>query len=146
MLAADDQAETLNEAALELKVVLPIELERFFDESGYVDSLPTEVRTNARLRVRSEAIIEFTNTPVGLKTVSACTDRQRGKGLVKDLSRGGIGILYHEQIYPKEQLCIYFQGRVIHGVAVRCRRVGACCFETGCSVLSVQKCSTQRNS
>ena len=139
MLAADDQAETLNLAEPELKVALPIELEHFFDESGYVDSLPGEVRTNARLRVRSEATFAFTHTPDSLKSVSMCTERARCKGLVKDLSRSGIGILYHQQIFPQERLSIYFQGRVIRAVAVRCRRIGDCCYETGCRVLSVQK-------
>ena len=62
---------------------------------------------------------------------------QAGTVLVKDLSKSGIGILYHRQIFPGERFDILVLGRTIDVTAVRCRRIDALCYETGAIIHSV---------
>ncbi len=115
-----------------LLVQLPEELVSFYEEHGYLSSTAFENRVNARLRVRSEGTIEFQSSPAAL-------GRNResiGSVLIKDLSRNGIGILYHEQIFPEEQFRITFRQRQIDVRSVRCRRLNNACYEIGGQVLS----------
>jgi hypothetical protein len=115
-----------------LLVQLPKELESFYEEHGYLPSTAFENRSNARLRVRSEGKLEFLCLPH-----AASRARQAaGRVLIKDLSRTGIGILYHEQIFPEEKFRITFQQRQIDVLSVRCRRLSSACYEIGGEVLS----------
>ena len=50
----------------------------------------------------------------------------------------GIGILFHEQIFPEEKFDISFQGRIIHVIAVRCRRLCDACYEIGGRIESLE--------
>ncbi|MCA9131992.1 MAG: hypothetical protein KDA45_02510, partial [Planctomycetales bacterium] len=65
-------------------------------------------------------------------------DKRNGKVLIKDLSRSGIGILYHQQLYPEEQFQVRFQGRLLHALVVRCRRLGPLCYETGGRIVALE--------
>lgn len=123
-----------------LEVILPEHWHAFFNETGYAPSTPSEERSNARLRVRSAGELTFFNTPAALQASvqDEMLEKSAGQVLIKDLSRGGIGILYHRQIFPEQQFRIHFQGRRIEAVAVRCRRLGDRCFETGGRILSLE--------
>lgn len=123
-----------------LKVVLPEDLRRFYAERGYLATKPHEDRRFARLNVRSDAYIRFALQPSILQFGPVAGDEQHGSVLVKDLSRTGIAILYHRQIFPGEHFHILFQGREIDAIAVRCRRIGELCYETGATVNSVTSC------
>lgn len=138
MLAQTDQfaLEPIQVAGLE--VILPDNLKAFFYESGYLPTTAEEARTNARLRVRSIGDILIMYTPSQLRFGLMERDRHEGKVLIKDLSRTGISVLYHHQIYPEEQFQVRFQGRLINAVAVRCRRLGEKCIETGARIVSVE--------
>ncbi len=121
-----------------LDVVLPDNLKAFFYESGYLPTTAEEARTNARLRVRSIGDILMIQTPSILRFGLMERGRRAGKVLIKDLSRTGIGVLYHQQIYPQELFQVRFQGRLINAVAVRCRRLGEKCYETGARIVSLE--------
>ena len=138
MLAQTNQfpLEPIQVAGLE--VILPDNLKAFFYESGYLPTTAEEARTNARLRVRSIGDILMMQTPSMLRFGLMERNRRAGKVLIKDLSRTGIGVLYHQQIYPEEQFQIRFQGRLINAVAVRCRRLGEKCYETGGRIVSLE--------
>ncbi len=118
-----------------LRVVLPDELKRFYSERGYLPPTPHEERRFARLNVRSHGRIRFYPAPPNL-IVGTGNDRT-GTVLVKDLSRSGIAVLYHRQIFPGEQFDVLMHGRWIHSTAVRCRRIGSQCYETGATIRSV---------
>lgn len=119
---------------LPLGVVLPEQLSDFFDERGYHPSTAAEYRGNARLRVRSKAVMEFEEVPQSLRAIFADMPR-RATVLVKDLSRSGIGILFHYQIFPTQRLGIEFQGRYLDVSVVRCRKISSKCYEIGATVL-----------
>jgi len=122
---------TSTESFAPLKVVLPEELQRFYAERGYLAAMPHEDRTNARLHVRSQGYIRFSPTLETLNCDIIASDTRQGTMLLKDISKSGVAILYHRQIFPYERFEIILYGRVIDATAVRCRRIGPKCYETG---------------
>jgi hypothetical protein len=135
MLEDSNLNEQLFEAFTPLKVVLPDELQRFYAERGYLAAMPHEDRTHARLNVRSQGFIRFTSPVMNCFIIDS--DTRQGTILVKDLSKTGIAILYHRQIFPCETLEIFLHGRAIEATAVRCRRIGPQCYETGAIIDSI---------
>ncbi len=121
-----------------LEVILPEDLKAFFYETGYLPTTAEEARCNARLRVRGVGDLLLTHTPPVLRDGLSKRTKRTGKTLIKDLSRSGIGILYHEQIFPEELFQIRFQGRLINSIAVRCRRLGVQCYEVGGRIVSLE--------
>jgi hypothetical protein len=122
---------TLYEQFAPLKVVLPEELQRFYAERGYLASMPQEERTNARLNVRSQGYIRFLPSVAILICETTVSDTRHGTILIKDISKTGIAILYHRQIFPGERFEIFLHSRVLSATSVRCRRIGPKCYETG---------------
>lgn len=120
-----------------LKVVLPEELQRFYAERGYLAAMPHEDRSHARLNVRSQGFIRFSSSEPILNCEIISSDTCQGTILVKDISKTGIAILYHRQIFPCERLEIFLHGRAIEATAVRCRRIGPQCYETGATIDSI---------
>lgn len=117
----------------ELLVELPPEWSNFFEEGGYVGTTFDEHRVNARLRVRTETSLRM------LYSVPfAQRKKTRGRVLVKDMSRKGIGILFHIQLWPTEKFSLELHGRIVVAVVVRCRKVGPRCFEIGAIIETVQ--------
>jgi hypothetical protein len=141
MLENADISEGLNspEHFAPLRVILPEELQRFYTERGYLATLPQEERTNARLNVRSQGHIRFFPIMPSLNCDIIASDTGQGTMLVKDISRTGIAILYHRQIFPSERFEIFLHGRVIDATAVRCRRIGPKCYETGAIINSIDR-------
>jgi hypothetical protein len=129
-----------------LLVQLPENLKSFYEEHGYLPPSTFENRSNARLRVRSEGSIRFINAPNGLRGGHEFRPAEMGRVLIKDLSRTGIGIIYHEQIFPEEQFQIIFQQRQLDVLAVRCRRLNEACYEIGGQVLATQVLETVKES
>ena len=116
-----------------LYVQLPSGMSNFFNETGYIGSIIGEQRSSARLRVRCEATIQSTYTPPFLIRTET-----RGRVLVKDISRSGIGILFHQQMYPTERFWIELKHRRLHVTVMRCRKLGAACFEVGASIEAIE--------
>lgn len=138
MLAPLDQCPLEPEQIAGLDVILPDSLKAFFYEWGYISTTAEEARSNARLRVRSVGDLLLTHTPPVLRDGLKTRSKRTGKTLIKDLSRSGIGVLYHEQIFPEEQFQIRFQGRLINLIAVRCRRLGVHCYEIGGRIITLE--------
>ena len=122
-------ADSLEEHSL--KVVLPEEMQRFFCETGYAPTTALENRCNSRLRVRTEVPIWFTSLPNGLKNQTSRPADAPETALLKDISRTGVAILYHEQIFPDEGLIMQFNNRQFDVTVVRCRRIARACYEIG---------------
>lgn len=120
-----------------LQVVLPTDLRRFFSESGYAPTTNDEHRTVARLRVRREVVFYFSHTPRMVMRLVQRHPQIRHRGLLKDLSRTGVGLLYHEQLYPGEFIGMEFQQRLFEIEVVRCRRLDTACYEIGGVVKAV---------
>lgn len=134
MLAIPGDGEIKEDASeCRLCVQLPPQMSNFFSETGYVGTIIDEQRSSARLRVRCEAVIQSTYAPPFL-----IRPQTRGRVLVKDLSRTGIGILFHQQMYPTERFWIELQHRRLHVTVIRCRKLGDSCFEIGASIEAIE--------
>jgi len=116
---------------LESKTILPASLAAFFAEPGYCESTFFESRKNSRLRIRCKAAISIEASPPSIPR----SERQFIV-YVKDISKRGIGIVSHIQIFPAEELLICFQHREVRATAVRCRRIGDFCWECGAQITS----------
>jgi hypothetical protein len=105
----------------------------FFTEVGYMPSTYVEKRAHPRMRVRCEAVITILFAPpfVHRSFTSA-------RVLVKDLSRGGVSILSHQQMWPTETFVIELHKRKLSARVVRCRKLGDCCYEVGAVVFSIE--------
>jgi hypothetical protein len=51
--------------------------------------------------------------------------------IVVDVSLRGVRLLYDEQLFPREEVCIWLPGTELHGEVARCRRLSAKCYEAG---------------
>lgn len=121
-----------------LKVILPESLRSFYTERGYLATKPHEERHYARLNVRSHGNIRFFQQTYSQQFDLIASDEIQGTVLVKDLSRTGIAILYHRQVFPGERFELLVHSRSIDATAVRCRRIGPKCYETGATINSVE--------
>ena len=133
MLAHASIGEEVNSDDLfaPLEVILPAELQKFYSKRGYLPTMPHEDRGHARLNVRALGNICFSNSPLLQQFDMIAKDHRQGTALIKDLSKTGIAILYHRQIFPGERFEILIHGRSIEVTAVRCHRIGPKCYETG---------------
>ncbi len=121
----------------QLQVVLPESLSGFFAEQGYCKSTYNEERSHARLNIRCEARIHIDQS----SSIGLLQPESWGTVLIKDLSKTGVALLYHAQIYPGLVFELLFRGRVITARATRCRRIADKCFEIGASIEGVVACS-----
>lgn len=133
MLASTGQSLT-DEGGEEipLLVQLPPHMANFFNEQGYAASTFSENRSHARLRVRCEAILRSEYIPPFAKT-----RRKASRVLINDISRSGISIFVHEQMWPSERFSVEIHGRFVSALVVRCRKVAHCCFDVGAMVMEV---------
>lgn len=130
---ASTELDASARAALPLLVQLPEHMSGFFQEAGYLETVYCELRGQARLRVRCESLLEGDFAPSFLRV-----EKRLAKVLIKDLSRSGVGILSHQQLWPGETFWVTLLGRRLHVRVVRCRRLADACFEIGGVVTSVE--------
>lgn len=134
LAAASDSVDPTNSGihSLPLLVHLPAHMAGFFEEAGYLETVYCELRGQARLRVRCESILESESVPPFLGI-----QKRLAKVLIKDLSRSGVGLLSHEQLWPGETFRVQLHGRQLLVRVVRCRKLADACFEVGGVVVSI---------
>lgn len=133
MLASTDVGVAPSQPAeLPLLVKLPSHMANFFKEVGYAPSTYMENRAQARMRVRCESVIQSLFVPP-----FARRSQEMARVLVKDLSRGGISVISHQQMWPTETFSLELHGRTLSARVVRCRKLGECCYEVGAVLFAV---------
>jgi hypothetical protein len=116
--------------ATPLLVRLPEEMETFFEEKGYVATTPFDERAAPRLRFRCRALLEVLEPlpsyprETGLATV-----------LISDLSRSGIGLLHHEQLWPEERIRVLLPDCQLEAIVARARKRGVNCYDIGARLI-----------
>ena len=128
-----------------LKVILPEQLQQFFAESGYAPTTAQENRCNSRLRVRAKVPVWFHFKPNAMGASISRSAEVPATALLKDISRNGVALLYHEQVFPEERLCIQFQNRLFDVTVVRCRRIATACYEVGSVIDSLTPLDSEDN-
>lgn len=98
-----------------------------------------ELRHNNRVRALTEADLQLKSTPRVLQSLnSEDPTRTFARAVVKDISRTGIGLYYHSQLFPQEMIEVSFQNRLLTVLVVRCRFISNACYEVGGKVLKVE--------
>jgi hypothetical protein len=123
---------TLNTLPPCLLVRLPDSMKDFFREQGYISSNIFENRTSARLGVRCASALEVTNSPPFIRRTESLY-----QVLIKDLSKKGLGLIAHQQLYPLEEFWVELLGKRVQATVVRCRKIDAFCYEVGSRIISV---------
>ncbi|MGN6137036.1 MAG: hypothetical protein ACTHOU_21340 [Aureliella sp.] len=119
--------------ALPLLVRLPPEMAGFFREAGYAPTTHSEKRCNARVRVRCESVITSLFLPPFVRR-----GQTAARVLVKDLSRTGISILAHQQMWPTETFALELHRRRLSARVVRCRKIADYCYEVGAVIFDIE--------
>ena len=123
-----DYSQQLNELlrTRPSKVQLPSGFGDILRRRGNLPSSVRDQRAYVRRYFPGRAILEFKNTdqviprPDGFEAV-----------FTRDISRSGLGLLCHCELYPGERPIIWLPtGRILCEVA-RCARRGPWCFEVG---------------
>jgi hypothetical protein len=112
-------------------IQLPPHMERFFQESGLVASLPGDERRAARLMIRTRCILlpEAPLPAFPRPGIPAAV-------YTSDLSRNGIGFLSPYQYYPEEDVRLILPTMWLRGTIARSRRLGPNCFQIGARLIS----------
>ncbi len=118
--------EQLNES-LSMLIQLTDDLrEVLSSEHGTTTPCLTEVRNTPRFCCCGKCII----------TIYPDSYRMPGQesqslGIVRDLSRKGIGIIAHQQLYPEQMVELLLENATVKTRVARARREGPFCFEIG---------------
>ncbi|NQU24260.1 MAG: PilZ domain-containing protein [Candidatus Nealsonbacteria bacterium] len=120
---------------LDCQVELPESWSGFFDQTGWSSSGEGDRRRFPRLKSRTLAVLEYRHT-----LSSVPRESRRYAVYLKDVSRGGVAFMHHEQLFPAERMRLIMpcdKARELVGQTdwiveiIRCVRVGARCFEVG---------------
>jgi hypothetical protein len=114
-------------AQLSCRVKLSPEQVAEMQRQGPLPSLEGDKRRFVRFHLRARGILECRTTLPAIPRSSG-----RFLVLVKNLSRSGIGFLHEAQLFPRERLKIWVEGRRWLPIEVaRCRRLHDGCYEVG---------------
>jgi hypothetical protein len=120
-------------------VELPDNVKLQFDERKQ-QCVDLENRECHRIGALCEGILQITSIPRALQLAGENWVAESGGTVVKDISRTGIGVYYHQQLFPRQTFVVEVQGRKISAVVVRCRYIKKRCFEIGAIIQTVQSC------
>ena len=99
-------------------------------EHGSTSRCLSEVRNTPRFCCHGKCII----------TISPDSYRMPGQesqtlGIVRNISRKGIGIIAHQQWYPEQMVELLLENAIVQTRVARARREGPFCFEIGMLIL-----------
>lgn len=112
---------------LPCEIVLPDDLRAQTNAAQHVFDPADERRRFPRQRTRFDAALRYYNTFPAL-------NRKEGmyRVMIRDLSRGGVGFLHGEEMFPGENARLVFPNGTERYLQVkRCRRMGPKCYVIG---------------
>ena len=121
---------------LECSIELPSQWGDFFESSGMLPAGPRDQRRYPRANLRVRAALQYRQTALTLP-------RSPGwhQVYLKDISRGGVGFVHSEQLYPLERMHMVLPGEKTAKVlrhrieciveVMRCMRVQERCYVVG---------------
>lgn len=116
---------------LKMKVQLTESLiESLKSERGVTRTNPFEHRRVARFRCYGECITR----------ISECSFQMPGqeivsRTIVRDLSRNGVGLISHQQLYPEQTIEVQMHNASVTALVARVCKLGPHCFEVGSTIV-----------
>jgi hypothetical protein len=109
------------------RVLIPEAARRILEKKGATPTLEGDGRRFPRHRTRGWAVLEYQSTFAALQRPA-----ESHAVLLVDLSRGGVGFLHSEQLFPLEQMCLTLHNNRSRTITImHCRRLGDCCYLIG---------------
>ena len=130
MLGSDYGIPLLDRAIARLccDIALPVGWDDFFDKHG---PLPTDLRDRRqfpRFQFRRRGIVEYGQTAA----IASLVRKELCRVVfTKDISRNGVAFLNAEQLYPLEEVVLWFADKPQPARVARCVRHNANCYEVG---------------
>lgn len=112
---------------LTFQVQIPREKMEELGKSGPASTTLNDQRRHVRFRLLKRCIVRFNPTFPTLQRPSQFT-----LGLVTNISKDGVGLLYHQQLFPRERIVLRIEGSGVLPLTVAlCRKLGPQCYEIG---------------
>lgn len=132
-MLVEHRSQTFEQLTKSLRMLIQLTdklRENLGSEHGKTYRSLSEVRNTPRFSCCGKCIV----------TISPDSYRMPGQesqslGIVRDISRKGIGIVAHQQWYPEQMVELLLENGTIHSRVARVKRSGPFCFEIGLIVL-----------
>lgn len=121
-----------------MQVELPASVRTLVAKPKAKNEIDFENRSAERISTYCEGLLTITSVPTIVRNALNLSENNQVRTVVKDISRSGIAVYYHQQMYPLQTFEVEFQGRVIAATVVRCRYIKQLCYEIGATIDSVQ--------
>lgn len=108
------------------RVRVPDDWQRSLEAEGCAASQANEFRAGMRYRVVRRAVVQLYGSLPAFPRPEGYTG-----AIVQDFSRHGMGVLYHEQLFPEERLRVLLPSISVEATVIRCRRVAQSCYQLG---------------
>ncbi|MFO0921810.1 MAG: PilZ domain-containing protein [Pirellulales bacterium] len=113
------------------KIELPRDLfEALSKERGVVDSTPFEARRSTRFRCSGTCIVE---AEPGTRVYRR--QELQSQGIVRDVSRSGVGVITHQQWFPGQRLRLRLEHATLVVEVARARKIASSCYEAGAIIV-----------
>ena len=114
-----------------LTLAIPPQIQLELRERGPILSCNDDVRVATRFRCKGPAILEWSESPLGLPIQFPTT-----QVVVRNLSRTGFSLLADRQWFPEQIAKIYFATAIVTARVVRARRLGSRCYDIGFRIVA----------
>ncbi len=118
-------------------VQLPAELAEDFERTGPAPSRPDDLRSSPRFYCQGKSHVGAIEYRQSLPAIARTSAWHRVYTV--DISRGGIGLLHSEQLFPGEQVRLLLANNKSFTIEiVWCRRLGEKCYRLGAQFVKGQ--------
>lgn len=123
----DEKAFQAALGKLPLEITVPRKMFEHFQGTGPTQTAMSEQRRYVRFRHLTKGILGYKQTFPAIRRTNTLH-----MVLITNVSRCGLGLLSHEQLFPGERMNLWISGRGIIQITVaRCRKENDRCFEVG---------------
>lgn len=113
--------------SLPMRIQLTDDLrEMLSSERGATHSNPFELRGASRFRCCGKCVVNLSQTSFRMPG-----QESQSLAIIRDISRKGIGLITHQQLYPEQLLDLLLESANVAARIARVRRAGSFCFEVG---------------
>ncbi len=114
-----------------LSIAIPPQVQLELRERGPIPTCDDDVRVATRFRCKGPAILEWSESPLGLAIRFPTT-----QVVVRNLSRTGFSVLADRQWYPEQIAKVYLSTAILVAKVVRARRLGSRCYDIGFRIVA----------
>ena len=104
-------------------------------ERGATSTNLFELRSTSRFRCNGKCVVSMSPNSYRMPG-----QESQSLAIVRDISRKGIGLIAHQQLYPEQLLDLLLESARVEARVARVRRAGPFCFEVGLIIVKHELC------